>query len=470
MSEPNFSIANQKIRQFQGLPLNSLVTRDTSDMFLSTNVIIHIANNISASIGRKMTSGEISLLQDFIQNSSRTPYTDITLRLACQKFATNFLARNRLKAEIVKNNIETSVVTLANLDEITTDPTMVDYQVKEIKQFTKNENQYKYDAFADRRGDAVVDSGRVNGNRSSPDGLPSGKKLSIDEVYASQYKTSKILEQVFNPKSIDELIGRFSNTYSTFLSVNLPHQTVPLDSRNRLITNSSLTEYSWNIHTAGQFGSQGDIKIQDTLQQVIQMSLGGFWLPMTPITGSYYDKIHMLVKEFSSQSIFVSEFLSSNNNRPTVSYYHFEFNITQTSGSKVFLEPVKRSYEFRKPISQVNTLTINFRTPFGQLILPPDRGVFTMTFGNPTIFDITSDPAHGLATGDLIYILNAATGNTIIDKLITREEGYIITKISATSFSIALDTSSLGGTETGISIYYGSKRIFLQLEFTTLEQ
>ena len=470
MSEPIYDIAKQKDLQKRGIPLSTIITPDNHQLLLTKGSVRLIANKISAVINRPMRPSEIEHLIQFVRRIPATRFYGATFADFHDRMATNYLERYQTQADIIEKDIPTSVVELTGLNEITEDPGIDEYQKKEINQFTKNENSWKYSAFANRRGDAVVDEKRVNGTRSSPDGFPSGKKFSTEEVNKANYQALQLVQDFLNPDSIERLIGRFSSSYTNYYSINLPHQTVPLDSRNRLLTNTSLTEYSWNVHAAGNPGHLGDIKILDTLQQVIQMNIGSFWLPMQPVVGSYYQQIRMLVKEFTSQSNVVTEFLDPNENEPTVSYYHYDFNITKTIANKVFLEPVTRAFEFRKPFAQVNTLTISFRTPFDLLVFTPDRGTYTVTYGNPTVFTITSSTTHDLATGDLIYVINSHSGNSAIDILLNQQAGWFITKISNTQWSIPADTSILVGFETGVSVYYGSKRIFFPLEFVCLEQ
>ena len=128
----------------------------------------------------------------------------------------------------------------------------------------------------------------------------------------------------------------------------------------------------------------------------------------------------MLVKEFTSQSIMVTEFLDPNQTQPTVYYYHFEFDITTTSANKVLLTPTNKTFTFRKPFARVETITISFHTPFELMVFTPDRGVYTVTFGNHTLFTITSDPAHLLNTGDLIYVIDLDSSDQTINDLVNQ--------------------------------------------------
>lgn len=469
MSQPIYQIAKEKEYRKSGFRLDTLVTPDNHRLFISREFLLLMANKVSSITNKKCTVPEIEQMDIFLKKYPPSKFNNGTMSNALELLANEFINRYAVEKKIADKNSSTSVVSLTKLNEVTDDPTIDEYQKKEIKQFTLNENQNKYSAFTDRRGNAVVDKERNEGIRSTPDGYPSGHKISINEVNEQNYETLKLVKNFLNPDSIDQLVSRFSSSYLSFTNVSLPHQIVPLDSKNRLLSNTSNNEYSWNLNYSTNIGQLGDIKVQDTIQQVMRMSVESFWIPLTYIN-TYYSRIRMLIKEFTIQSIWDSEFVSSDINKSNLYYYHFEFNITQTSGDRAFLEPVNKDYTFRKPFAQVNTLTISFRTPFQSLTFDDDRGVYTITYANPTVFTLTSGTNNNLATGDLIYVINSDSGNTTIDQLLNNINGYIITKISATSFSIPVDTSALVGTQTGVDVYYGSKRIVVPMRFVCLEQ
>jgi hypothetical protein len=137
----------------------------------------------------------------------------------------------------------------------------------------------------------------------------------------------------------------------------------------------------------------------------------------------------------------------------------------------MYLYPKENKFHFRKPMAKnIDTITIQFRTPFLNEIFDADSGIFTITYGNPTLFAIQNPTNFMLNTGDLVYVYNSDSGNTLINDEINRKAGQIITKLSNTQFSIAVDSSALSGSESGINVYFGSKRIFFQIEFTSLEQ
>jgi hypothetical protein len=454
----------QKELRLRGVPLNTIVTTDNYDSILITKEsLITIANHVSAAIKRKVTQGEVSMLLKFIRSLRSDTFYGMKLAEAQKSIADKFLTREQdMLAGLEEQDDDAK---LSGVREVTDEGTFDEYQKKEIMQLSKDETRFKTTAFPDRRGNAIIDRARVEGTRSSPNNI---KGVSQQDATDVTYNAMRALQNFLDPESVEDLINKLrDNELHTYDDISLVHQTLQLDSRNRLQNNTS-NEYKWNIHAAGMPGHLGDVRIQDTLQQVIEVKVRPFWIPFTGPLDTYYGTIRMLIKEFYSQSIQVTEFLDPLEGNPKVSQYHFEFEIKQQDLNRIFLKPKHSTYRFRKPFARVETLTITFSTPYSDLTLLPDRGNFTMTYGNPTLF--TSPNAHNLSTGDLVYIINASTGDSSIDAELNRPQGQIVTRVDDFNFTIQVDTSSLVGTETNIHVFYGSKRIVLPLEFTSLEQ
>jgi hypothetical protein len=246
---------------------------------------------------------------------------------------------------------------------------------------------------------------------------------------------------------------------------------VQFDSRNRLPVTTSANTFRWNLHSAGQPGQLGDVRMLDTLQQLIQIKLSPFWAPINNSTINPYATIRMLIIEYSSACVLATEFNDPTISVPTVEQYHFELEVREIMGDRMFLVPRQDTFKFRKPIAKnIDTFTVQFFTPFQVEVFDADQGTFTITYGNPTLFTITSPTSFSLNTGDLIYVYNSHSGNTSIDNEINRVTGQIITKLSNTQFTIAVDSSTLVGSESGVLVYFGSKRLFFQIEFISLEQ
>lgn len=463
----------RKLLRKQGdvtVPPDTLIHHSNFNLLLSEDSLNVIANAVSGVTKRKMRIGQVDALAKFISRLPETKFYQLTYAECIKRIAGDFLTRYpQILATVQEQDVDTS---LSGVSDDTDRASITDYQKKEVSQLTANENQFKFTAHQNRRGDAVIDRERVEGQRSSPDNiLPLSAVKSQYIVNKEVYKVMKLVEKFLAADSTEEMFSRIQSVATNFFNINLVHQIIQLDSRNRVpAVYGNPNYYKWNIHTSGKPGQLGDMRVLDTIQQVIQMRMFPFWAPVNASVINPYAKIRMLLQEFNSQSVIVPEFNDPTLSVPTLENYHFEFDVRQTVGDRMYLVPRQPLFTFRKPMARVETLTTQFFTPFGNEIFDSDSGTYTITYGNPTLFTITSPAFNTLNTGDLIYVYNSHSGNTAIDAQINNVNGNIITKLSSTQFTIAVDSSALAGTETGIIVYYGSKRLFFQIEFISLEQ
>lgn len=455
----------QKELRNRGVSLNTPITSDTYEILLTKDSLLNITNRISAIIKRQLTAPEVTKVVQFVRKLPETKYYQKSLGDVQNIIAHDYVTRYKLQQRSIED--QEDIDALVGVDKDTDDGSLQDYQKKELGQLSRDENNFKIKTFADRRGNAIVDRDRAEGRRSSPDNIPPAKPSDV-EVKRATVEGMKAISQFLDTESFEDLLGRQRNSYLTFDNVALPHQILQFDSRNRRVTNYKTNEYTWYIHPAGKPGQLGDVRTQDTLQQIIAIKICPFWLPISSPLDIYYNKVRMLIKEFQDQSIQVTEFLDPSMHDPTSRPYHFEFEIKELQFNRVYLVPCKSTYVFRRPYAQLNNLTIMFYYPFEPLTLQPDRGTFTMTFGNPTLF--TTIAPDNLATGDLVYITNANTGDSDLDAELNRQQGQIITRLDDFNFTVQVDTSSIAGSQNNVDVYYGAKRIFFQMEFTCLEQ
>jgi len=464
----------------QAIPRNTMLTEDNTDILLTEDSLKTISNLISKETKKEMSASQVRELVQFVSRIPPSQFHNLNLRDSQKRIATQFITRIQAWDDDIRE--EEDVPRITKLGEITDHPTIVDYQRREIMGLTTDENPLKYAAHHNRRGDAAVDRDRVrqehmHGDRSGPNnllanGADTQQALAEKQLVISKHmlKAMKTINSFLNPESIDEIFLRSRQSYTTFQNVTLPHMKIPFDSRYRLISHTSTGEYKWNLHSAGFPGHFGDIRLKDTLQQAIRMEVCPFWIPAESINNGYYGKVRLLIKEFSEQAL---QHTSFSKDRKTIitTNYHFEFDITKRDINRFYLEPVCSTFEFRKPLAIIETITFVFYMPFERMDFEPDRGIFDVTHSNPAVFTLTDAASHNLATGDLVYIEKFDSVNTAVNDLINRKDGYIITRLSNTQFSIPVDlTAVAGGPTEDACVYYGSKRILATLEFISLEQ
>ncbi len=467
MATTQHTSGRQREFQARGIGTDLLVTPDQGGILLEKDTLKLIANKISSITKRKFTAADVDTLVKFIRELPQQQFYQKTLGTCIDRISQLFIGRNKFRPMVPEG---ASVEELARINEITDRGTVDEYLTQEVMQTTDNENQYKWTAHAERRGNAVIDRDRANGLRSSPDNIATAGQEHQTQLLDQLTKTVRTIAGVMNPDFIDHLFKRASSSITgtqTFQGITLPHRTIPLDSLNRDLSPGAPNTVKWYLNVAGRPGNVGNIQIQDTLQQVVRIIVSPFWLPVkNPL---YYSTIRMNIREFWQRAE-VTDYTGSNQTDPHQSGYHFQFKVTDAQPNKVFLVPENFDYTFSKPVAEVNSLTLEFRDPFQPVLLSEDRGIYTVTYGNPTVFDLTSGVNNNLSTGDLVYSLNFNSPDVSLNDAINTQNGLNITKITATQFTVPVDTSSLGvGSQTDVQVLYGAKRIFLQLEFVSLE-
>lgn len=479
------------------IPEDTLMTPGNYGRLVITKQALSlISNRISKITKAPMSAGQINALISHINALPETPFYNLTFVQACDKIAGDYVNRSRIAARTHQESGDIS--RLADLDDGGL-AGMSEYQRRELEQLTPNENPYSTQAFANRRGNAVVDEQRVDGIRSSPDGIAPAASLpygpngpagpvsnysgfnranltggyegrggsgSADESLKVMIPAVKLISQTLEPKNLDSLLNRNRNLYNTYDNITMVRQTVQFDSRNRLLT-SNTNRLEWDIHTAGQPGQLGAIRMEDTLQDFIAVTLHPFWLPVVDLEDDYYETIHMDIKELSHQHVPVTEYLDTDESIPETSHYVFELRIKERVLNRVYVVPKEETFKLRNPRKRLEKLTVDFRTPFQLLTIQSDRVTFTMTYGNPTV--MVSTTPHNIVTGDLIYIYNSSSGDAATDALITQRQGWFATRVDDYTINISLDTSALAGSQTNIRTFIGSKRVSFELEFLSLD-
>lgn len=439
-----------------GVNMGAMVTLDNWQILLSQAHLLQIANATSSKLGRKLNAGEADSLVSYIRDMPAAAVANMPVGAAI-----NLIANGWMAARESRRNKP------ADLPP-TTPNDLEEYQRREIGQRSPSESIYKWQAFADRRGNAEIDHDRVIGNHSSPHDIA---PLETNAVQRVTYEAMKAIHEIVEPNAWQRTINTFREGYrNTFLDVQLPRQTVALDSRNSKQNYTAPGEFQWLIHNAGQVGAIGDVRIQDTIQQIVAMQVQPFYIPVAAGTpAASYGKIRLLIKEFASQSITVAQFASPTSRELYNSNFHFEFDMGPITGGRCLLTPAGEStYVFRLPLAIVDVITLQFRSPFELLTLPSGYADMALTPGNPTILTSAAGETHGIATGDLIYVLNSASGSAAIDRELTSQSGYIVTVVNPTTLTIPVNTAATAAQT--VQVYYASKRVFLNIRFTSIEQ
>jgi hypothetical protein len=245
-------------------------------------------------------------------------------------------------------------------------------------------------------------------------------------------------------------------------------------------------EYKFHFNPRGATKDQA-IGIRDDITRIIEITIGKFTIPLTPLdifdptpvvaahpelsildlvsnttTASNdisnvnsrhqqyaYQRITMYIRDISAQSFIDNE----------DTHHHFEFEPTAIGhsssgihGNKLLLTPIDYNYVFTDPINHVHGMSINFFSPDYALKMPPDViynvSLFAIDGVNAPVaavriiqFRFTDPTGHlQLLVGDRIFFkgfesyYNVVSGSTttrttqnhVLNRYINRPEGHII--------------------------------------------
>jgi hypothetical protein len=242
-------------------------------------------------------------------------------------------------------------------------------------------------------------------------------------------------------------------------------KSIVLDSRYRILTgegiSTSITKFSWD-HINNLATRQGTVNTTGTLKDIVALRVLPLRIPYMLSADTAQKRITIHIEEFTTQSFIAHEDRK----------FHFMFK-TNIDGNYIELEVYTYNngiFEFEKPITTLDTITISFASPILPIIFDPDRTTYTIAYG--AISTITTPINHGLLTSDIVYFDNFTTVTPVVDsatiETINRSNGHPITFVSNTSFTINVNTIGLGAVPAGLTlfVYFGSKRFYIPIEIT----
>lgn len=230
-----------------------------------------------------------------------------------------------------------------------------------------------------------------------------------------------------------------------------------LDSRYRNIS-STPNRFIWD-YSNSKTQQTGSVNIIGDIRDIVSIRIYSFRLPVSR-ANTKHKRITVLIHEFSTQSFFAHE------NR------RFHFSLPYSVDENFLdINPFEQLYDyhFEKPFTTLPSITISFGNPLKLVNLDDDSGKCSAdyTIIAPLTKIITQTP-HGITTNDLVFFsnFNAGSSDKILKNIINREDGFTVTIISPTSFSIDYDTSSIISPITGLlfDVYYDSKRFYIPFE------
>lgn len=246
-----------------------------------------------------------------------------------------------------------------------------------------------------------------------------------------------------------------------------------LDSRYRNQVDQSppdISSFSWNYVQKNQDTVNGSVNVIGNVRDVIALQIHPFRIPYNTTADNKYQRITVLIEELSSQAYVAHE------------KRKFQWMMMSKIDSE-FIDLSNDCYKdnffvFEKPITTLETITVTFGNPLEPITFDRDRDYCALDyFALAPLTQITTEKPHNLSSGDRIYVTDftVAIVNPVLneqkrinDKIqedVNSINGYLVTIISPTVFSIPLDTSNIQAIDpnTRPKVFYGSKRLFIPL-------
>jgi hypothetical protein len=274
-------------------------------------------------------------------------------------------------------------------------------------------------------------------------------------------KVNTNIESVFGYSDIATLVKKVNVPINAVNTIQLL-----LDTRYRNLSTDGTDSFTWD-YINQLTTSPGTVNSFGNIRDIISMAIMNIKIPNVLDANWDYDLISISIEELISQSVIAHE-----NKR-----YHFLSCIDRSKSNSRWLslccdDYYKGIYNFNTPITTLNTLTLKFGSPLESIKFDKDRLLGNIIYGSPTI--IQFDEVHKLTSNDIIYIDNFTTSNLLTDyniiKNINNINGNVSTVVSPTSISILVDSSSIINNNIikQYSIFFGSKRMFIPIEFKFL--
>lgn len=270
------------------------------------------------------------------------------------------------------------------------------------------------------------------------EGAGSGGVVGIGTGVGGETGSGVTISSVFGINNMTELSKELFNN-----PLKVGNAYLLLDTRHRILDDEGTLKFAWD-HINNLTRQQGSVNSVGEIENIISATVYPVRMPYSASADNSYNRISMLVEEFTAQSVVAHE-----NRR-----FHFMFN-AETDGQWLNLDPTDfggGKYKFTKPITKLDTVTISFGSPTEMINFDTDRLNASVTsIASPT--EITTVADHNLLTGDRVYIETFTTNAPINDQTVINNvndgSGHIVIVTSPTTFTIDVDTTPITNTLTG---------------------
>jgi len=236
-----------------------------------------------------------------------------------------------------------------------------------------------------------------------------------------------------------------------------------VDTRYQNLSNTDRTKFLFNVsnNMKKKYIRSGNITAVGNITNIVQFEISSLSIPYIPVANNKHGIIRLRLNDFTSDCCEDYEFV-----------YHWVFNIKYIEETnRIELTPVDKIYKFRKPITELDGLSMTFGSPCVPIKFDADR-LFTSNIDyttNPGIFTFPEN--HNLATGDCIIItgftsLTPGEDQTVLEQ-INNPHGHPVTVVSCTQIcadGIELDKIKNPDPDFNVEIFFDSKRIICNIK------
>jgi hypothetical protein len=409
-----------------------------------------IANTINKKLQVKLQPTELQDLINFVRGHRTQNWTGLASRDVCLVLAQTYLKSRFTDAG--RANLDPDVI---DIKEVLKAHVGTNDQEADID-FASNvdENGTPMSSIIAQQGAPAAGSvvHETLGAISSIGQIDTVKTVtSIGSINGILGKTDEIaVQQMFNPQAA------YRKNY------------ILLDSRYRDTSQDgegqSFSSMGWNFLSNTATPSNGGVNSVGDVQQVVAFSTGDIRLPyQNNVLVNAYRRVSMLINEWSGQAYIGQEGRK----------FHLMFK-ADIDGNMIDCKALgdgKTTFEFAKPITQLDTITVSFGCPLEPVLFDMDRMHMAVAYTNPV--QLTSPIPHRLQTGDQVYVMGFSTADPAADvtaiNRINDNTGFNCVVTGPTTIEIPeIDLSALVApiTPLNVLIYFGSKRIFVPVELT----
>ena len=369
---------------------------NSSAAFNNPRFVAVIVNQIGQKIGRRLSSSEIGMVVNFVRKLNY----DMLIRLP--------------KDKIIEGITSTIISRFASYECVKEPDNMHEFLKNQIG--VSGETDYVLPS-----ADYNTPNKTAQEERREAQVEHDGGSNMVEIIKIMGFSKSSQIQRILNPNAL--------------LRTNY----ILMDTRYRVLDTDGKKYFQWN-HINNVTRAQGSVNTVGTIRDIVAMRVYPFRIPYTASLDTVYKKVSMLMREFQAQS-----FVAHEGRR-----FHFMFDVI-IDGDSIYLRPENNNdayYRFYQPITQIDTISIDFGSPLEEVVFDNDRSLgFVSVYWDGIQTIVTTQTNHNLLTGNNVYI----TGFTSLDNFATpgvtgamnQVVGHNVIVTSPTTFKIFVDSSSM---------------------------